>query len=142
MERKQKELFRPHALTTFYIDNILAIFPIFGNCGSSKEMKFVILAKSRIFLSFAYTIFRSFKSISLFKIWDPFSFREINLKRKQDIILYPLQIRKIMRKRTLCEKYPYSEFFRTVFSPNAGKYGPEKLRTRTLFTQWDNEGLI
>ena len=142
MERKQKELFRPHALTTFYIDNILAIFPIFGNCGSSKEMKFVILAKSRIFLSFAYTIFRSFKSISLFKIWDPFSFREINLKRKQDIILHPLQIRKIMRKRTLCEKYLYSEFFWSVFSPNAGKYGPEKLRTWTLFTQWDNEGLI
>ena len=23
-----------------------------------------------------------------------------------------------------------------VFSPNAGKYGPEKLRIRTLFTQW------
>ena len=25
--------------------------------------------------------------------------------------------------------------FWSVFSPNAGKYGPEKLRIRTLFTQ-------
>ena len=24
----------------------------------------------------------------------------------------------------------------SVFSPNAGKYGPENLRVRTLFTQW------
>ena len=24
----------------------------------------------------------------------------------------------------------------SVFSPNTGKYGPEKLRIRTLFTQW------
>ena len=24
----------------------------------------------------------------------------------------------------------------TIFSPNSGKYGPEKLRIRTLFTQW------
>ena len=45
---------------------------------------------------------------------------------------------------TLREKCLHSEFFwsvfsriRTlsVFSPNAGKYGPEKLRIRTLFTQ-------
>ena len=28
-----------------------------------------------------------------------------------------------------------TEFFWTVFSPNAGKYGPEKLRKRTIFTQ-------
>ena len=33
------------------------------------------------------------------------------------------------------EKCPYSEFFWSVFSPNEGKYGPEKLRIRTLFTQ-------
>ena len=26
----------------------------------------------------------------------------------------------------------------SVFSPNAGKYGPEKLRIPTLFTQWKN----
>ena len=25
----------------------------------------------------------------------------------------------------------------SVFSPNTGKYGPEKLRIRALFTQWD-----
>ena len=36
---------------------------------------------------------------------------------------------------TLREKCSYSEFFRSVFSPNAGKYGPEKLRIRTLFMQ-------
>ena len=33
------------------------------------------------------------------------------------------------------EKCPYLKFFWSVFSPNAGKYGPEKLRIRTLFTQ-------
>ena len=32
---------------------------------------------------------------------------------------------------TTCQ---YSEFFWSVFSPNARKYGPEKLRIRTLFT--------
>ena len=45
---------------------------------------------------------------------------------------------------SLLEKCPYSKFFwslflriRTdVFSPNVGKYGPEKLRIRTLFTQY------
>ena len=30
----------------------------------------------------------------------------------------------------------YLEFFWSVFSPNADKYEPEKLRTSTLFTQW------
>ena len=30
----------------------------------------------------------------------------------------------------------YSEFFWSVFSPNAGKYGLGKLRIRILFTQW------
>ena len=29
-----------------------------------------------------------------------------------------------------------TEYF-FVFSPNAGKYGPEKFRIRTLFTQWE-----
>ena len=29
-----------------------------------------------------------------------------------------------------------------VFSPNAGKYGPEKLQIRTLFTQWSSEGYL
>ena len=36
----------------------------------------------------------------------------------------------------LREKCPYSEFSWSVFSPNAGKYGPEKLRIRTLFMQY------
>ena len=35
----------------------------------------------------------------------------------------------------LREKCLYSGFFWSVFSPNAGRYGPEKLRIRTLFTQ-------
>ena len=38
---------------------------------------------------------------------------------------------------TLREKCRYSEFFCSVFIPNAGKYGPEKLRIGTLFTQWE-----
>ena len=42
--------------------------------------------------------------------------------------------------------FPHSDWIRwdtlskfspnSVFSPNAGKYGPEKLQIRTLFTQW------
>ena len=32
------------------------------------------------------------------------------------------------------ENCPFSEFLWSVFSPNAGKYGPEKLRIRTRFT--------
>ena len=36
----------------------------------------------------------------------------------------------------LREKCPYSKFFWSAFSPNAGKYGPEKLRMRQLFTKW------
>ena len=56
------------------------------------------------------------------------------------------QVRLLVRF-TVREKCPYSEFFWSVFSriwteygeisvfsPNAGKYGPEKLQIRTLFT--------
>ena len=35
----------------------------------------------------------------------------------------------------LLENCPYSEFYWFVFSLNVGKYGPEKLRIRALFTQ-------
>ena len=38
-------------------------------------------------------------------------------------------------RATLREKCPYLEFFRSVFSLNAGKYRPEKLQIRTLFMQ-------
>ena len=31
--------------------------------------------------------------------------------------------------------YSFTKNVYSVFSPNAGKYGPEKLRIRTLFTQ-------
>ena len=55
-----------------------------------------------------------------------------------------------LQEETLREKCPYSDFFWSIFSriwtfftlylsvcsPNAGKYGPEKLRIRPLFTQW------
>ena len=48
-----------------------------------------------------------------------------------------------MESVTLRKKCPYLEFFWSVFSriwtkfsPNAGKYGPKKLRIRTLFTQY------
>ena len=36
-------------------------------------------------------------------------------------------------------EFPYSGFFWSVFSPNAEKYGPEKLRIRTLLTQCNND---
>ena len=52
-------------------------------------------------------------------------------------------------QRPMCEKYPKSVRIRSfsaptqwplqylsVFSPNAGKYWPEKLQIRTLSTQW------
>ena len=44
-------------------------------------------------------------------------------------------ISKITKWLALREKCPYSEFFWSVFSPNAGKYGPEKLRIWALFMQ-------
>ena len=37
------------------------------------------------------------------------------------------------------EKCPYSEFFWSVFSPNVGKYGSEKLRIRTLLRNEKNQ---
>ena len=49
-------------------------------------------------------------------------------------------------KCTLREKSPCSEFFwfvlsqiRAGSSPNAGRYAPEKLLIRTLFTQWQSQ---
>ena len=42
-----------------------------------------------------------------------------------------------IKKQSLREKYPHSEFFWSIFSLRiqceCGKYGPEKLRIRTLF---------
>ena len=43
---------------------------------------------------------------------------------------------------TLLEKCPYSEFFWSIFSSNAGKYRPEKLGIRTHFTQCKLQGLF
>ena len=48
---------------------------------------------------------------------------------------YFLLLNSYSLKFTLYEKCPYSEFFLSVFSPNAGKYASEKLRMRTLFKQ-------
>ena len=77
---------------------------------------------------------------------DLFVAREKNYNLRKFQALESLHI---LRKRC-----PYSELFWSVFSsirteygkidaphffafsPNAGKYGPEKLRRRTLFTQW------
>ena len=36
------------------------------------------------------------------------------------------------------ERYPYL----SVFSLNAGKYGPQKLRIQTFFTQWCSENVF
>ena len=41
----------------------------------------------------------------------------------------------LQQSQTLYEKYPYPEFFWSVFCRNTRKYGTEKLRIRTLFTQ-------
>ena len=40
------------------------------------------------------------------------------------------------RYYSMREKCPYSQYFLPVFSPNAGKYWPEKLQIRAVFTQW------
>ena len=45
-------------------------------------------------------------------------------------------------KDILREKCPYLEFYWSVFSLNVGKYGPEKLRIRTLFMQWQVVNLV
>ena len=58
----------------------------------------------------------------------------IEIKR----ILHLFTIGKIswcLVKTSMREKCPYSEFFWSVFSLTAGKYGPEKLRIWTLITQ-------
>ena len=39
-----------------------------------------------------------------------------------------------LRKTSLRNNCPYSELLWSFFSPNTGKYGPELLRIRTLFT--------
>ena len=39
-----------------------------------------------------------------------------------------------LRVVPLRENWPYLEFFWSVFSPNARKHGPEKLRIQTLLT--------
>ena len=44
------------------------------------------------------------------------------------------QTLKTLKLRKNC---PNTEFFCSVFSPNKEKYGPEKLRIWTLFTQCD-----
>ena len=58
---------------------------------------------------------------------------------------WKLQKKIMFAQLSLCEKFSYSEFFwsvfsiqtdyLSVFSLNVGKYGPEKLRITTLFTQ-------
>ena len=57
--------------------------------------------------------------------------RELNIIKDQfgSWVLFSFEFSKLR------EKYPYSEFFWPVFSPNVGKYGPEKLRISTPFTQ-------
>ena len=42
---------------------------------------------------------------------------------------------KNVQKWRLCFEKRFSELFSSVLSPNAGKYGPEKLRIRPHFTQ-------
>ena len=37
------------------------------------------------------------------------------------------------QNKSLREKFPYLEFFWSIFSPNAGKYGPGNIRIRTSF---------
>ena len=88
---------------------------------------------------FPFFIFMKFWTLAMYKA------------TRLDLIL--LKISKDLRLgQTLREKCPYSEFFRSlfsriridtdstpylsVFSPNAGKYRPEKNKIRTLFTQW------
>ena len=75
----------------------------------------------------------------------------LNIRQKNSY--YYLQkrpfVKEILKYGSLRKKCPYSEFsdpyfptfrlnteYLSVFSPNAGKCGPEKPRIRTLFTLW------
>ena len=58
-----------------------------------------------------------------------------NMKHEKCKLLVFKEI-SLLAHYTLCESCPYSAFFGSVFSPNARKYGPEKLRIWAFFTQW------
>ena len=52
-------------------------------------------------------------------------------KKPQSSTVYPFKLFSL----SLRKKCQHPEFLWSVFSPNAGKYGPEKPRIRTLFKQ-------
>ena len=61
---------------------------------------------------------------------------------RRHLLMFSLPIEKLFHCHKisipLSEKCPYSE----LLSPNAGKYGPEWLRIRTLFAQWSARTFI
>ena len=80
--------------------------------------------------------------ISFLIIWHPISYTSlkyhvnfITCRILQFCVLYSIAIISVNKLITLCEKSQYSEFFWSVFSLNARKYGPEILWIRTLFAQ-------
>ena len=70
-------------------------------------------------------VFSQCRNVTFFNIVDT---------RLNFCLVFNFKIR-ILRHPSLRVMCPYLEFFWSVFSSNAGKYRPEKLRIRTLFTQ-------
>ena len=113
--------------------------------GSNHSFSWSIAGKTLIPLRFGYTE-RSYilKQICSFQLW-------VNLSMYD---LWKPDIKKLIQTETtitvwkvsvfgtfLVRVFSYPDWIRrnaeylSVFSPNAGKYGSEKLRIRTLFTQ-------
>ena len=64
-----------------------------------------------------------------------------NILRVSDNLRHNLQLIiihcvKSVRIRSFFPCFPAFKLNTSVFSPNVGKYGPEKLRLQTFFTQW------
>ena len=83
-----------------------------------------VCSKGWLHVAFLFESYNFFNGLKVKNEFDPYR-RHIDATVRLNRIL----------KLALREKCPYSEFFWSVFSPNAGKYGPEKLWTQTLFTQ-------
>ena len=68
------------------------------------------------------------------RIWT--LFMQCMVYRKANSVKVSCFFFSLILKGTLLKKCLYSEFSWSLFSPNAGEYGPEKLRIPTLFSQW------
>ena len=78
----------------------------------------------------------SWADIEFFNLLPSYSFSSWQFLFFFFAILFQTMERLILKRYPLRGMCPYLQLFWFVFSPNAGKYGPESLRIGTLFTQW------